>query len=144
MTSWGDVGYDGPNGAGSDTNGYFHTLLFNWNITDNWNYVCQSNLVDNDRLVGSTEDALSLNNYLFYRLNECWTAGTRLEWFKDAHISGGRFRGAENEVVDLTVGLNYRPAANVVVRPELRWDDFNEAIGLQDTFLFGIDTVITY
>ena len=47
--------------------------------------------------------------------------------------------------MDLTVGLNYRPAANVVVRPELRWDDFHEAASLlQDTFLFGIDTVITY
>jgi hypothetical protein len=144
MTSWGDAGYDGPNGPGSDANGYFHTLLFKWNITDNWNYVCQSNLVDNDRLVGSSEDALSLNNYLYYKLNECWTVGTRLEWFKHAHFTGGRYQGAENEVVDLTVGLNYRPAANVVVRPELRWDDFNAATGLQDTFLFGIDTVITY
>ncbi len=52
--------------------------------------------------------------------------------------------GAADEVVDLTVGLNYRPAANVVVRPELRWDDFDAASRLQDTFLFGIDTVITY
>lgn len=142
ITCMGNAGYNNTFGSdpGSDQNGYMHTLLFNWNVTDNWTYVCQSNYVDNDILLGSNEDALSLDNYLFYKFNDCWAVGTRLEWFKDPRIG----RGDADEVVDLTVGLNYRPAANVVIRPELRWDDFQANSGLHDTFLFGIDTVITY
>jgi hypothetical protein len=144
MTSWGDVGYDTPFWTGSDTNGYFHTLLFTWNVNDRWTYVCQSNMVDNDQLCETTEDTLSLNNYLFYKWSECWAAGARLEWLKDGRFSDGQYIGTAGEVIDLTVGLNYRPAANVVVRPELRWDDYEAASLLQDTFLFGVDTVITY
>jgi len=144
MTSWGDAGYDTPLGVGSDSNGYFHTLLFTWNLTDHWTYVCQSNMVDNDVLVESTEDSLSLNNYLFYKWNDCWAAGARLEWFKDGRLAGINNTGTAGEVIDLTVGLNYRPAANVVVRPELRFDDYEDASLFQDTCLFGIDTVITY
>lgn len=144
MTSWGDVGYDTAVAAGSDTNGYMHTLLFTWNFADRWTYVLQSNLMDNDRLCGTTEDTVSLNNYLFYRWNECWAAGARLEWFKDGHLNDGPAQGTAGEVVGLTVGLNYRPAANVVVRPELRWDDYEATSLLRDTCLFGIDTVITY
>jgi hypothetical protein len=145
QVSLGNVGYDNTFGdtPGSDQNGYMHTLLFNWNLTDSWTYVCQSNLVDNDILLGDNgQNALSLNNYLLYKFNDCWAVGTRLEWFKDPRISNGL--GAADEVVDFTVGVNYRPAANVVIRPELRWDDFQANSGLQDNFLFGIDTVITY
>ena len=53
---------------------------------DNWSYVFQSNLIDNDVLLGSTEDAVSWNNYLFYTINDCWKLGARLEWFKDPRI----------------------------------------------------------
>ncbi|MHB0955595.1 MAG: outer membrane beta-barrel protein [Pirellulaceae bacterium] len=144
MTCLGDAGYDNNFQPGSDANGYMHTLLFNWSISDNWTYVWQSNYVDNDILLGSTENTMSFNNYLFYKFNDCWTAGGRLEWFRDPRIGDGRHRGAANEVVDLTVGVNYHPAANVVIRPELRWDDYHEANPLRDTFLFGIDTIITY
>jgi hypothetical protein len=144
ITSWGDVGYDTRLGAGSDQNGYAHTLLFTWNLSDHWTYVCQSDMVDNDLYFWRTQDALSLNNYLFYKFNDCWAVGTRLEWLKDPALNGRFGLDPTDEVVDLTVGLNYRPAANVVVRPELRWDDYERGSLLQDTFLFGIDTVITY
>ena len=146
MTSWGDAGFDDQFGnPGSDTNGYFHTILFTWDVSDNWTYVMQSNLIDNDLLLGSNKDAISWNNYLFYTINDCWKVGTRFEYFKDPRIPVRQTGGdAVNEVYDFTVGLNYKPMANVVVRPELRWDDFHRDSGLQDTFLFGIDTVITY
>ena len=94
MTCMGNAGYNDTYGSapGSDQNGYMHTLLFNWNVTDNWTYVCQSNYVDNDILLGANEDALSLNNYLFYKFNDCWAVGTRLEWFKDPRLSSGRLQ----------------------------------------------------
>ncbi len=146
MTSWGDAGFDDAAGnPGSDSNGYFHTILFTWDINDNWSYVCQSNFVDNDLLLGSTLDTITWNNYLFYTINDCWKVGARFEYFKDPRIPVDRVAtNANSEVYDFTVGVNYKPMANVVVRPELRWDDYNQNSGLRDTFLFGIDTVITY
>ncbi len=145
-TSWGDAGFDDRFGIpGSDPNGYFHTILFTWDINDNWTYVFQNNYCDNDRLEQSPKDEISWNNYLFYTINDCWKVGARFEYFKDPRIPVRQTTSnATNEVYDFTIGLNYRPMANVVVRPELRWDDFHRDSGLQDTFLFGIDTVITY
>ncbi len=143
MTSWGDVGYDTPWQVGSDANGYFHMLLFTWRLTDRWTYVLQSDLMDNDAYFASTTDAVSVNNYLFYQFNERWTAGLRCEWLRDPTLPGSYVGGAD-EVVDVTVGLNYRPAANVVVRPEVRWDDYESDSARRDTCVFGIDTVITY
>jgi hypothetical protein len=143
MTSLGDAGYNGPNQSGSDRNGYMHTILFSWNINDSWTYVFQTNYVDNDQLLGSTQDAISANNYLIYKLNDCWAVGARAEWFKDPRIGQGRGNAA-NEIPNLTVGLNYHPAANVVIRPEVRWLDYNDGNALSDTCLFGVDTVITY
>jgi hypothetical protein len=152
MTSWGDAGFDDAVGnPGSDQNGYFHTLLFTFDISDRWTYVLQSNYSDNDLLLGSPRDILTLNNYLFYNVSERLAYGGRLEWYRDPRVGIG---GASDEIVGLTIGLNYRPAANVVIRPELRWQDFHvdnqagalfgSAGPLRDTFLFGIDTVITY
>ncbi len=145
MCSLGDAGFDNQGVPGSDKNGMYHNAIVTWDFRENWQYVAEFNYGDNDLLVGgSSEDVVGFGNYLFYTINDCWKAGARLEWFRDPRINGVNLRGAENEVVNLTVGLNYRPASNVVLRPELRWLDFHETNPLRDTFLFGIDTVIAY
>ena len=107
--------------------------------------MCQSNFVDNDQLIGSTEDAVELEQLPVLQVQRV-LGGRARDWSGSKTHAWRRAVSAvpAGEVVDLTVGLNYRPAANVVVRPELRWDDYHETNTLQDTFLFGIDTVITY
>ncbi len=142
-TTMGDFGYDTVAGAaGSDSNGYSHTLLFTLDLGSRWQYVAQSDLVDNDVFLGNAQDLASFANYLFYDYNDCLGFGARLEWFKDPRIG----LGASGEVTELTLGMNYKPHANVVLRPELRWDDFNQANrgGFRDSFLFGIDAILTY
>ena len=73
------------------------------------------------------------------KLNEKWSAGVRYEWVQDNE--GSRVAGIGNVLgtgrgwsgapgfagnfSDLSVGLNYRPNANWVVRPELRTDFYN-------------------
>lgn len=143
MTSWGDVGFDDALGnPGSDQNGYAHTVLFTFDINDKWQYVLQTNYSDNDILLGDTRDILTLNQYLFYQISERLSVGGRLEWYRDPRLDPGA--GAVDEVVSTTVGLNYRPAANVVIRPEVRWDDFHSQSIFRDSTVFGIDAVITY
>jgi hypothetical protein len=42
------------------------------------------------------------------------------------------------------LGANYRPHPNLVIRPELRFEDFDPVIGREDQTLFGIDAVFTF
>lgn len=73
---------------------------------------------------------------LTYQLNEKWSAGLRYEWVRDN--DGSRVAGIGNALLtdkgwdglpgcagaynDLSLGLNWRANANVVLRPEARWD----------------------
>jgi len=88
---------------------------------------------------GDTSTWGGLSSIVTYKMNCCWTAGTRLEWFRDTDgtrvapigdfgnpngnvASAGGFAG---NFYDLTWGLNYHPNANVQFRPEIRYDWFS-------------------
>jgi len=130
----------------------------------------------------TVRDTFGLNNYLIYTVNDCLSYGMRFEWWnvdKDSRGyygdednfginpgTGVQFASAEEiqdavdgsfDVYALTLGVNYRPHANVVVRPEIRWDwvDGNldelaaaDAALLEDNdddqTTFGIDTILTF
>lgn len=71
-----------------------------------------------------------------YKLNDKWSAGLRYEWVRDN--DGSRVVGVGNVLLtdrgwdgrpgcagaynDLSLGLNWRPKPNWVLRPEVRWD----------------------
>lgn len=71
-----------------------------------------------------------------YKLNDKWATALRYEWVRDN--DGSRVAGIGNILLtnrgwdglpgcagaynDLSLGLNWRPNANVVLRPEVRWD----------------------
>jgi hypothetical protein len=138
----GDLGWRGE--------GYSHSVLFDVTLSDNWEYVLQS-----DHVNVSTTDAggfnntdVGINQYLFYTLNDCWKVGGRMEWWKSDFQS---VDPDSRSYYALTGGINYKPHANVVVRPEVRYNwtpaedayaadfgtDFNQTV-------FGIDCVMTY
>ncbi len=107
-------------------------------------------------------------NYLLYDINDCWGAGVRWEYFEDldaAVVPGvglppgvgiapvpGMVLGSKYN--DVTIGLNWKPNKNVVVRSELRWDwAQNGAIAgkmpfddgnSNSQFLWGNDVVIRF
>ena len=59
---------------------------------------------------GIPGDSTGLINYLFYDINTRLKAGVRQEWFKADGISYNT----------ITYGINYKPTANTVIRPEMR------------------------
>ena len=93
-----------------------------------------------------------------YQLNDCWGVGARLEWFRDddgqrvATTEGGL--GNEGNYYEFTVGLNWKPHANLTIRPELRYDWYsgNYDSGAQpfnngnsnDQFSGGFDCIFTF
>jgi len=81
------------------------------------------------------------DQYLFYKMNEKWTAGLRIECVRDedgARIAGiGGLLGTDmgwqgapgfgGTFSNLSLGLNWRPHPNFLLRPEARWDWYGGA-----------------
>jgi len=133
ISTAGDFGWRGKDA-------YSHSVVLDVNLTEKLNYVFKS---DYARVGDQTtsyfnggprdaDDDLGINQYLFYNVSDCMGFGTRIEWWKD--------EGHSN--YEWTVGMNYRPMANVVVRPEIRhdWQPFAQF----DQTTFGIDAILTY
>ncbi len=138
MTTLGDFG-----ARGSD--GFMQSVVVDVALSDDWNYVAQSDLLH----VGSTgEDTIGLNQYLFYQAKEDLDLGARFEWWKNDAITGyaphGGTAPASGSVshFSLTAGANYLISPNIMLRPEYRYDWSEGADYNQGTF--GIDLVATF
>lgn len=134
----GDFGHDFGPIAGSDDNGFAQFLTVQKQISCKTRYILQFDHVDNDRYrllsAGGLGKGFGINNSLIHDINACWGVGARFDWYRD--LFG-------QELKDVTLGLNYRPNANVMIRPEVRWDDFNAGL-LQDQTVFGIDAIFQF
>lgn len=132
LTTYGNLGWVG--------NGYAHSIVIDKKLSDKWNYVLLSDNVSTDKGVfgGNTYHTISTSNYVFYTINECLKAGVRAEWWKADSVS----------YYELTGGVNFRPKANVVFRPEIRkqWSPAGpNPIGIPNPqTIFGIDMIITF
>ncbi|TWT85857.1 hypothetical protein Pla123a_06640 [Posidoniimonas polymericola] len=125
-----------------DGSAYSHSLVFDVTLSDNLNYVAQSDMVSVRNGVG--HDQVGINQYLFYTLNDCVAVGGRMEWWKSDGESYS----------ELTAGINYKAHANVIVRPEVRWDwaasDAGaQALGFADegdynSTSFNVDAILTF
>ncbi len=134
--------------------GYMHSIVADMALTDNLQYILQSDYLDTENNANvKVRDTFGLNNYLIYTVNDCLAFGGRFEWYNNEGVYTNI--GQEADIYALTLGLNYRPHANVVVRPEVRfdWVDNNAAVlaaGNQvvengnDQTTFGIDTIFTF
>ncbi|MFH5804874.1 outer membrane beta-barrel protein [Alienimonas sp. DA493] len=150
ITTAGDLGAIGD--------GYSHSIVADWQINDSWNYVFQSDYLDvensstlPDNFVGTPNETdfttdvtrfYGINQYLFYTINDCWAVGGRAEWFNTG----------EADIYELTGGVNYRPTANLVIRPEYRYQ-FEGSDGALNNFfggdveeggIFGVDAILTF
>ena len=109
------------------------SVVLKHKLNDRWSYVFQSDAGQQQRGVANGNDAewYGVNQYVYYNINCCWTAGLRFEWFRDddgTRVTGldpanassaGGFAG---DFYGITLGANYKPNANVVFRPDVRWD----------------------
>ncbi|TWT83337.1 hypothetical protein CA13_48020 [Planctomycetes bacterium CA13] len=128
--------------------GYMHSIVADVSLTDNLQYVFQSDLLSSEnRMGGTVRDTFGVNQYLIRTINDCLALGGRFEWY-NAEGTAGVPVGTDADIYALTLGVNYKPHANVTVRPEIRWDwDDSRLVGLRDgdkQTTFGIDSVITF
>jgi hypothetical protein len=137
-------------------------LVLTHMLSDNLTYVLVHDLGTQEGVTAAGEaEWYTLANYLLYTINDCWTAGLRFECFRDddgfrvvglgnGNNNDGPFVGNFYEV---TCGLNWTPNANLRVRPELRWDWFNDDGGSpapyddgtkNNQFTAAIDAILTF
>ena len=121
-------------------------------VTDELNYVLQSDLLHTDQgnfgPTSTTTNTIGINQYLIYALSDKIGIGGRAEWWKADGVS----------YYSITGGVNIKPMANLVIRPELRyqWSPSGEnfsgiannanPVGLpvNEGAIFAIDAILTY
>jgi len=143
------VGDFGSGATGSDTNGYSHSIVIDVDLTDKLKWIIQSDYVDNNKFVGAGGKVSGINNYLLFDVCDRLGLGARVEYFDtDGTINanfapvGGTPTGGT--VLATTIGANVRAAANLTIRPELRYENFSPGFGARDQLLFAVDAVLTF
>jgi len=138
ITTIGDFGSRGDDG-------YSHSFVFDTQLTDRLNWVVQSDLL---RVDETGEDNVGINQYLLYNVSDCFGIGTRVEWWKGDTITGYAPHGGilpesgSHSYYAATFGVNYKPHANLIIRPEYRFD-WSPALGYDEGYV-GVDVIALY
>ncbi|MEM6980043.1 MAG: porin [Planctomycetota bacterium] len=134
-------------------NGYMHSIVTDVTVTDQLQYIFQSDLLETENAAGETvRSTFGVNQYLIYTVSDCLAFGGRFEWYSNEGVFDDGVNGIESDIYALTSGVNYKPHANVIVRPEVRWDwvstdSLTPAIledGDDSQFTFGMDTIFLF
>jgi hypothetical protein len=159
----------------TDQNRFVHSLVLKHQVTNRLQYIAVQNVgIENDISIagpgiqGQDAEWYGLNQYLLYKINDCWAANLRVEWLRDddgmrvagpGNIPGIRAWdgfGFAGNFYAVTTGLNWRPRPNWLIRPEVRWDwydgarnPFNNELPFDDAngtkqFTAAVDAVFTF
>jgi hypothetical protein len=127
----GDFGWRGAEG-------YMNSIVLDTDLTEKLKYIFWTDYL---RVDSTGEDNFALNQYLIYRISDCLALGGRAEWWKtdplDPTLGVGNI-----SVYQTTFGINIRPHANLIFRPELR-QQWSPAADYDET-IFGVDMIATY
>ncbi len=141
--------------AGNSERGINVSSILTTSLTDKLTHIVQTDYLDTDNgfAGGTARNTYGNINYLIYQMSDCLAFGQRFEYY---NISGTAFTAPKNaDTYNYTMGFNYKPTANLVWRPEIRfiWD--RERVGLisdpdangntrSSLAVFGNDLVLSY
>ena len=84
---------------------------------------------------GIARDSFGATHYSFYNITDKLAFGTRMEWWKGDGVS----------YFTQTAGLNWKPHANLIFRPEVRrLDSPADGRDLYNRTVFGADMILTF
>jgi hypothetical protein len=107
---------------------------------------------------GGTALWYGIDQYMYYRMADNWRLGTRVEWFRDEQGTRVGLTQPSNpnkaplpgSYMSWTVGVNWTPLTNVLIRPELRWDTYHGTAKPFDDgqrkyqLLLGLDAIVQF
>jgi hypothetical protein len=136
--------------------GQIHSFILTTSLTDRLTHILQADYLNTDIDFGGdtfvARNTFGLINYFIYSINDCWSIGSRSEWYNRS--SDDLLRNAD--MYNQTVGLNYKPTANITIRPEARWIwdkektglytevSPNDGLPLPSQASFGMDMIFTF
>jgi len=149
-----------PNIANTSANRTRYSLILEARPNDRWEYIFHQWLGTqaDGAPFGGTALWTGIDQYLYYGLNEKWKLGGRFEWFQDEQGTRVGLNRPANpnkpplpgNYFSLTVGPNYLPCPNLLIRPELRWDFYDGyALPYRDgtraqQLLLGFDMILMF
>ena len=142
-------------------------MVYSYKLNDKLNYAIQGTVGADEGGAPSGETAqwYGIAQWLTWKINDRWSAGARFEGMRDddgTKIYGiGNVLGSDKgwlappgfagNFYDMTVGLNWRPNANIVFRPEVRWDWYDGVGDLpfdngaeSNQFTAAMDLIVTF
>ncbi len=111
-----------------DERGYMQSLVATVQLCEDWQYILQNDFIDTEDANGNTvRDTVGINQYLIHELCDRLSCGARFEWWQvDGDSSKYNFLppglNDDIDIYALTLGVNIKPCANCIIRPEYRWD----------------------
>ncbi len=130
--------------------GQMHSLVLTRQLNCKMTSISQVDYLYTHNGATSVRNSFGLIQYFLYTLDRNWSVGSRTEWY---NYSSGLNQVQNADIYNQTIGLNYRPNANLIFRPELRqiWDingaggpvGVNEG-GKASQMVFGTDMILTY
>jgi hypothetical protein len=116
-----------------------YSLIFEFRPADNWEYLFHHWLGTQAKALADGGTALwaGIDQYLYYRVSDAWAWGARFEWFQDTDGTRVGLNRPSNpnhvplpgNFYSLTVGPNWSPTGNFLMRPAFRWDFFGGPFG---------------
>lgn len=164
----------GPQDDAGQQDRFVYSLVLRQKLGQKWEYILVHNLGwENDAVrwaqpAPADAEWYGINQYFIYTISPKLSAAVRVEWLRDD--DGVRIAGVGNAVpgkgwsalpgfagnfYELTLGLNWRPHPNCLLRPEVRWDWYDGSRNLQGQlpfddgtsdhqFLCATDLIITF
>ncbi len=129
--------------------GEMHSLIVTRDLGDKLTYVFWADYLNTARGQGRAVErrTFGVTNMMLYTISDCLAWGNRVEWY---NVSRGldKVDPGHSDIYTFTTGLNYRPHANLIFRPEVRWDwDRDGIVGLDlgtSQTTFGMDAIFTF
>ena len=125
-----------------------YSLLFELRPSDNVEYVFHQWLGTQAKGLADGGTALwaGIDQYLYYRVSKTWLWGARFEWFQDTDGTRVGLNRPSNpnhvplpgNYYSLTVGPNWVPTGNFLMRPCFRWDFFGGPTGTRRAYNDGV------
>lgn len=140
---------NGPTDDTRSSNLSYYTAIFRQDFGPRLHYVLQHDRgFQHAAASGRDAEWYSVVHYLTYEVTEAWGVGMRGEWFRDD--DGVRYTDGAANYFALTGGVNWKPSAWLMLRPEVRYDWANAQTAPFDggrkanQLLVGLDAVIRF
>ncbi|MDR2116226.1 MAG: porin [Planctomycetaceae bacterium] len=107
---------------GADTDYFVNSLVTTYQINKKWKYIFDwslANYTDNTNKADPHSGTYGINNELIYQYNSKWAFGARAGW-THGYSSG------DNKYT-FSLGANWTPTKWLLIKPELRYDKYEDA-----------------